>query len=294
MMDEAPVPFSVEQTAVWVAVILLGGAILLVLAGILFLRRAPRQPFFLARQQTAAAGWRLFLIALGILLLAGLVRLFGAPVALQVITPTPSMTYTPSMTFTPSLTQLPTETLPPTITLTATRTLVPSSTGIPALPPSVLHDFTSNVVPAANILLGPIVFTTAYSTNLEALNTGDVFFNPQQRIAGIFSYMGINLGVQFTAVWLRNGELVYWDPYPWNKSANGTGLVEWNLAPGFFVPGAYEVQIFIGTQWYRSGRFNIVGPAPTATRTPLPSDTRIPVVLPTSTTTQTLQPSPPH
>jgi hypothetical protein len=293
MVNASPVSPSIDQIIFGIAGILLAAAIIVILIGVFMLRRAPRQPFFLARQQTAAAGWRLLLVASFILLLAGLVRWTGTPVALQIITPTPSLTFTPSITYTPSITQIPTDTFTPTITFTPSRTSIPSATGIPTLPAAVLRDFTSNVIPSPEIRIAPLVFTTTYTSDLQPLQKSKVFFNPVQRVAGIFSYQGINLGVQFTALWLRNGELVFWKTEPWNQEPNGTGLTQWNLTPDVFQPGAYEVLIYIGTKWYISGQFDIVGPVPTATTSPTPSDTRLPVILtPTQTQIPTVLRSP--
>jgi hypothetical protein len=291
MVDASSVHLSIEQIALGVAGILVAVGVLVILLGVILLRRAPRQPFFLARQQTAAAGWRLLFVALFVLFLAALVRWAGAPVALQIITPTPSITFTPSITLTPSITFTPTQTVSPTITLTPTQTRIPSATLIPTLPPSVLHDFSSNVLPSPDLRFLSLVFTTTYNSDLQPLQKSKVFFNPVQRIAGIFIYQGLNLGVQFTSVWLRNGDLVYWKTDPWNGDPNGTSLVQWDLTPGFYTPGAYEVRIYVGTQWFISGEFNIVGPMPTATITPLPTDTRIPVVIPSETPSHTPFPS---
>ncbi len=271
-----PGNLSVEQFLLLIAGILVGAAVLAVLAGVLLLRRAPRQPFFLIRQQTAATGWRLLAAAFGILLLAGTVRLFGAPIVFQVISPTPSITFTPSITLTPTITFTPSRTLRPTITETATKTFTPTPSPTPFVPFNIEQFFSSNVIPDPKLRVGPLTFAKSVDSNNQPVVPGTVFFNPVQKIVVLYSYEFVNLGVQWTVIWYRDGELFSWDSKPWAGPMGGTDVVTKKTAPDFFLPGTYEVQIFAGKEWKQSGVFDIVGAPPDPTATGSPTITRLP------------------
>jgi hypothetical protein len=280
-----PGNLSVEQLLLLVAGILVGVAALAVLAGVLLLRRAPRQPFFLIRQQTAATGWRLLAAAFGILLLAGTVRLFGKPIVFQVITPTPSTTLTPSITLTPTITFTPSRTPPPTITLTATKTYSPTPSPTPFVPFNIEQFFSSNVIPDPKLRVGPLTFAKSVDANNQPVVPGMVFFNPVQKIVVLYSYEFVNLGVQWTVIWYRDGELFSWDSKPWGGPMAGGDVITKKTAPDFFLPGTYVVQIFAGREWKQSGVFDIVGAPPEPTATVSPSITRLPSQTDTPTRT---------
>jgi hypothetical protein len=281
-----PGNLSVEQFLLLVAGILVGVGVLTVLAAVLLLRRAPRQAFFLLRQQTAATGWRLLIVALALFLLAGTVRLFGGPVVFQVVTPTPSTTLTPSITLTPTITFTPSRTLRPSITQTASKTFTATSSPTPFIPFNIEQQFTSNVVPNPGLKVGLLTFAKSVAPDKQPILPGTVFFNPIQKIVLIYSYEKVNLGVQWTMVWYRNGELFYWDSEPWAGPAAGYNAITKSIAPDFFQPGTYEVQIFAGREWKQSGAFDIVGAPPKPTATVSPSITRLPSQTETPTRTQ--------
>jgi hypothetical protein len=271
-----PGNLSVEQFLLLVAGILIGIAVLIVLGGVLLLRRAPRQPFFLLRQQTAATGWRLLIVALGMLLLAGTVRLFGAPILFQVVTPTPSVTLTPSTTLTPTITFTPSRTLRPSVTNTPSLTFTPTPSPTPFIPFNIEQQFTSNVAPDARLRVGPLTFAKGLDAANQPIAPGIVFFNPVQKIVVLYNYEFVNLGVEWTVIWYRNGELFSWESFPWGGPLDGLDIRTKKTMPDYFLPGTYEVQIFAGKEWKQSGIFNIVGAPPEATPTVSPSITRQP------------------
>jgi hypothetical protein len=281
---------SVEQTVLLAAGILAVIAALAILAGVLLIRRAPNQPFFLVRQQTAAAGWRLILIAVGILVLAALVYAFGPPAIFQVVSPTPTITRTPTITFTPSITLTPTRTLRPTVTFTPSDTPTSTPSPTPYVPNNILQSFTSNVLPDPKAHIGPLSFGRTEPPDFLPLAPPVFTSKETRKVVAIFQYENINYGVQFTAIWYRDDVPVYWeDSYPWMGPASGIGTVVWNSAPNYFLFGSYEVRIFIGAEWKSTGRFDVVGPLPTATDTLIPTRTRMP--FPTLTDTPTPKPT---
>jgi type VI secretion system secreted protein VgrG len=107
----------------------------------------------------------------------------------------------------------------------------------------------------------------------------------------VFSYDQMTPGAQWTALWYRDGKLVHNESIPWNGETGGFGFTEWEAPAAEWLPGTYEVQIFVGLEWKQIGQFIVEGEAPTAipTRTPsitpTPSKTRTPTN--TSTITQT-------
>jgi hypothetical protein len=281
---------SVEQLLLILAGALVAVSLLIVGAGVLLLRRAPRQPFFLIRQQTAAAGWRLLIVAVAVLALAGTVRLFGAQVVFQVITPTPSTTLTPSITLTPTITFTPSRTPPPTITLTATETFTSTPSPTPFVPFNIQQQFTSNVSPDPKLTVHPLTFALAVTQNNDPITPGVVFQNPVQKIVAVFNYEYVNLGVEWTVVWFHDGSLAYWQSYPWIGPAAGKAVISWNTSPDYFIHGTYVVEIFAGGVWKQSGEFNIVGASPRPTETVSPTITRLPP--PTATAFVLITPTP--
>jgi len=272
---------SVEQTIGLATVMLLAGALLALLAGFRSLRRAPRQPFYLLRREAFQAGWRLIALAAGFAGLAGIVRAFGIPTAFHYVVATPTITETPTITLTATITLTPTNTRPPTITLTPgpTNTLPPTPT--PYLPPSIAQTFSALVTPRPDAVFSPVTVAKYFTPDYRAFGPSDVFLNPVSHLYGFFSYDRMNAGVQWTAVWYRDQVVVYSESHPWDGGVGGNGFTDWNVAPGYFLPGNYEIQIFVGTEWKSSGRFTVVGNPPTNTPTSTPTFTATPSATPT-------------
>jgi hypothetical protein len=284
-----PGNMSVEQYLLLAAVLIAAAAVLATLAGVFLLRRAPRQPFFLVRQQTAAAGWRLLAAAAGLLILAGAVRAFGAPVVFRIVSPTPSLTYTPSITLTPTITFTPSHTLTPTITLTPSKTLTFTPSPTPFLPEEIERQFTSTVPPDPGLRVTRLAFAESYTPDRLPIDPQTSFANPIQKIYALYSYEHVNKGVQWTTVWYRDGTIIDYQSAPWNEdSQSGNGVAALSVYPGFLPFGTYDLEIFAGTEWKASGRFYITGAPPQATDTFTPSPTR----WPTETVTPTKTPLP--
>jgi type VI secretion system secreted protein VgrG len=268
---------SVEQYLLLASVLIILASVLATLAGIFLLRRAPRQPFFLVRQQTAAAGWRLLVAALGLLILSGAVRAFGAPVVFRVISPTPSLTFTPSITLTPTITFTPSLTRPPTITLTPSKTWTFSPSPTPFLPDYIQQQFTSTVPPDSNLRVMRLTFARSYTSDRLPINPDTRFANPIQRIYALYSYEHVNRGVQWTTVWYRDGTIIDFQSNPWNDDSEaGNAVATLSVYPGFLDYGTYDLEIFAGTEWKAGGRFYITGASPQATSTVTPSVTHWP------------------
>ena len=99
----------------------------------------------------------------------------------------------------------------------------------------------------------------------------------------------MTVGAQWTAVWYRDGIQVNLDTRPWNCQLCGTGgwgETDWNPPSYAWLPGNYEVEIFVGDQFETNGRFIVQGsppPSPTVTLTLTLTLTPTPSKTPTST-----------
>ncbi|MCH7480625.1 MAG: hypothetical protein IIC79_04450 [Chloroflexi bacterium] len=77
----------------------------------------------------------------------------------------------------------------------------------------------------------------------------------------------MNEGVQWTALWYREGELVYFETKLWDGTTGGFGFTDRDAPPEDWLPGTYQVQIFVGLQWVAVGSFILEGQPPTSTAT---------------------------
>jgi hypothetical protein len=167
-------------------------------------------------------------------------------------------------------------------------TFTPTST--PFLPLPILALFQSSVTPNPLVSFSSIRFTTAF--NYPPKNTNTVFQNPVGHLWGIYSYDKMTVGAQWTAVWYRDGIQVNLDTMTWNCQLcgiGGWGETDWNPPSYAWLPGNYEVQIFVGEEYVTNGRFIVQGsppPSPTitptlaVTLTPAPSKNPIPTRTP--------------
>ena len=92
-------------------------------------------------------------------------------------------------------------------------------------------------------------------------------------------------GSQWTALWFREDELVYYQTLPWNGGSGGTGYTDSEIPRNKWLPGKYEVRIFVGETWKQSGTFDVIGTPPTLEPTETTEATQIPTSSPTSTGT---------
>src|SRR3990170_547196 len=166
-------------------------------------------------------------------------------------------------------------------------TYTPSPSPIPQLPSEIGAQFTSQVTPNPNAVFSPLTF--AQGINLQtyfAIDAGTVFANPVNGIYAIFSYDGMLPDVQWTALWYRGDELVHFETKPWDGATGGYGFTEWIPDAEEWLPGRYQVRIFVGMEPKVVGEFEVTGDPSTSTPTPTPSDTPTPT--PTRTLTRTI------
>jgi hypothetical protein len=94
-------------------------------------------------------------------------------------------------------------------------------------------------------------------------------------------------GVQWTALWYYQGELVNFETQVWQGGTGGLGFSEWGPDAEAWRPGIYQVQIFVGTEAKVVGEFLVSGEPVTSTWTPTPTRTPTPTFTVTNTPTIT-------
>ncbi|HEY5157465.1 MAG TPA: hypothetical protein VII93_05820, partial [Anaerolineales bacterium] len=184
----------------------------------------------------------------------------------------------------------PTISLTPTITLTPAISYTPTATGTPFLPITIETQFKSIVTPNPAAVFSPLVFSLSVN-NFQAVNPQKVFQNPLSRVFVTYTYDGMTVGVQWTAIWYQNGQLLKYETDSWDARADtgGSGQYELALPADKWLPGIYQLVFFVGTEWKVLGEFRVMGDPPTATVTPIPSLTRTSTLTPS--VTHTLPPS---
>jgi hypothetical protein len=265
-------------------------ALFSVRAGIRAIQSARQLTFYRLRSERMASGWQLFGLAIGMLVVSAWLAFYGEPVAYQYFPPSPTASLTPSATTIPTMTLSPTITLTPTLTETPLTTDTPTATTTPFLPISIEALFQSSVTPNPEAAFSPLEFSTQYD-GVVALDPQTVFQNPITAIYGVFTYDQMLPGAQWTALWLRQGELVHYETKPWDGTTGGYGYTDCIDPVGGWQPGTYEVQIFVGTDWKVVGRFIVQGEPPTPSPTISPTSSITPTFTRTATRTNTPTPT---
>jgi type VI secretion system secreted protein VgrG len=249
--------------------VLIAFLILGLIASLIFAYRSIRLglhlEFFRKRRDLVVHGWRLVLLALALGIVALIIGKFGEPVAYRYFPPSPTVTSTPTVTLTPTITPTLKDTLTPTITPTLQYTLTPS------LPEVAQATIQTPVGPDTSAIFSRVQFASQLSKDSVVVDDETSFPSTVAHLYGGFTYDQMSLGVQWSAVWLRDGQVVHMETKAWTYSSGGAGYTDWDCTTGECLPGNYEVQIFVGSTWKSSGTFTISGGAAaegTATVTP--------------------------
>ncbi|MDX9992025.1 MAG: hypothetical protein RBS68_08230 [Anaerolineales bacterium] len=277
------------------AILLAGlGALLLTVSGVRSIQHGYKVLYFRLRQERIAKGWRNLGLAF---LLGGLTFVlanWGEPVAYNYFPPSPTTTLSPTASLSPTPSLSPTITLTPSVTDTPSITDTPTITPTPFIPAQIEAGFESQITPNPDAIFSPLEFGRGVE-NYQVVNPGTVFSNPIRRIVAVYSYDKMQDGVQWSVLWYRDGELVHYESAPWKGGTGGYGLIEWDPGESAWLPGNYEVQMFVGLDWLVVGRFLVDGEPNTATPTLAPSPTDLPpaTAIPSATRrpSATLQPT---
>lgn len=274
------------------------GTVISFFRGIAALRNAPRIRFFRLRQEKLKQGWRSIFFTLVLSGTAFALYNYAEPTIYTFYSPTSTPTPTPSVTPIPTITPSPTITLTPSISPTPENTYTPSPTPTAHLPLAIEAQFVSSVTPNPDAVFSPLQFAQAIDALNQPIHPQDIFQNPVGHLYATFTYDGMVIGSQWTALWYRGGDLVYFETKPWDGGTGGYGYADWYPPAEAWLPGEYTVIIFVGTEWKVAGSFTVVGeiptptatstwtPTPTPTSTPSPTLTLAPTWTPTSTATR--------
>lgn len=288
---------DIQTTVRTIFIFMLIACLAMVLTAVRAFREAGRLRFFLKKRELLGRAWRFVLFAILIAGSAIFVNTFAEPLTYKVFQPSPTVTLTPTITLTPTVT------LTPTATITPTTTPTPEFTSTPIMPVVISQDFTSEVTPNPEAVFSTPVFSRRIDKDYQPIDQSDTFENPIDTINGSFSYDRMITNSQWTTLWFRDGELICYETKPWNGASGGFGYTDCKLPPDQWLPGTYEVQIFVGDTWKASGTFTITGipPTPTvpptatitttATSTLTPTGTLVPTATLIPTLTFTITPS---
>lgn len=262
------------------------GSILAFLLGISTLRRGLKLVYFRKRQEAIARGWKLIIMSIVLAGASWALNNYAEPAFYTVFPPSPTITLTPTITETATIT------LPPTMTLSPTVSETPSITNTPALPDSLRAMATSQVDPGTEVLFSPIQFAEEIGDDGFPIEPSVRFMNPLRKLNGFYSYDKLVLGTQISFVWMRLDDRVALceSTVVWDISTGGYNFVTCEPEdPDDWLPGAYEMQVFLGSEWFMSEGFVIEGMplTPTATASEVPTATDTPPATGTWTPTAT-------
>jgi hypothetical protein len=272
---------TIDSSVQLAALLMLLGLILAVWVGWRRIRAASQLRYYLLRRERLHQGWRLLLVGIGLGLLSILTQLFGRQAVYIIIPPTPSRTPSPTITSTPTISSTPTVTATASITPTPSQTATATITPTPVLPEAITVVFLDTVTPPPDAALSPIDIALRLDRLNRAITPETTFANPIKKLYGAFTYNNLLDGVRWTAVWLRDGQTVCLETKQWDGGTGGYGYTECEPSEGW-LPGNYEIQLYLGLTWQVSARFAVTGQPPTPTATPTPSP--IPPGAPTAPT----------
>lgn len=145
---------------------------------------------------------------------------------------------------------------PPTATPTETpipATPTPTATPTPALG-SLVYATTGPRTPAPpGTRIGPIKFASDITSDLEPVNTGDLFSESVDVIYATFPFSGMRKGLDFTIIWYQNGEELAREEgeWEWGEQASSYTFLR---ARG---EGLYKLELYVNDTVVASDLFEI-------------------------------------
>jgi type VI secretion system secreted protein VgrG len=281
---------DIHDAVVMAVILAAGGAIFSLWAGVRSIRRGRKVAYYRMARKQIAAGLRTLLFAAVLIGFAVVVGVYAEPAAYNYFPPSPTQSLTPTITLTPTISLTPTITETPTMTLTPAESYTPTITLTPFVPDTIQAMFTSSVTPDPEAVFSPITFSTSVNMNtFQAVDPKRLFEQPIEKVYATYSYNFMNNGVDWTALWYRNGELLSYETSPWEGGTGGSGIYTLTLPGNEWLEGTYQLIFFVGTEWKVLGEFLVRGDPPTPTFTPTTSGTASPTL--TLTATRTYRPT---
>lgn len=272
--------------------LLLAGVVLTIgfISGVRSIARSRKLLYYQLRQKRINQGWRLIFFSL---MVAAAIFFLVPPFMRQNdltlrVFPTATMTKAPTAT-------MSAEELVASEEAEATETTVPTPDPLDLirLPREVAADFTGELTPNPETVFSPL--TMSLDLDLEdysPIDAGLEFEYPVRKLVVTFSYDKMFENVQWTVVWYRNDEMVFYETLPWTFNSGGYGYAEVTSEQADLLPGTYLVEMYVGYELMSDTEFLVTGVAPTQTPTraptltPTATNTRAPTLTPTATHTR--------
>jgi len=245
--------------------VLVGGLIIALYLGWRELQLANRIPFYQLRRQRVARGWRLVLFGILLIVFVVIMQIVNSrAVAMLPVETLPSPSMTAPDAGTPDT---PAITVTDEFTVTLEPTVTPS--GPPTLPEIIRDQFDDIVTPDPRAAVGLI--HVAKDVIYPAYPDDEVLESAEGLLYGLFNYDYLDEGVLWTAVWMKDWEIICMESNPWEGEYGGWGYTECEMAQ--WPAGSYVIHIFLGEEWKVSTQFTILesAQAPTDSATPTSS-----------------------
>ncbi|TFH37075.1 MAG: hypothetical protein E4G99_03390 [Anaerolineales bacterium] len=246
---------TIDQSVFLAASLLLLGMAAFLALGVRWLKDARELPYYLLRRTRISQGWRILLLGFTLGLASLLTFTIGPRAVYVVYPPTPSRTPTPTQTPTATITPIPSITPTASITPIPSETATATITPTPGLPDEIRILLRESITPNPEALFSPIFVASRINGFNQAINPQEDFTTPSGRLFGAFSYNNLQDGLRWTAIWYFRGEILCLETQAWDGGTGGYGYTE--CEPEAWLPGRYEIQIFLGDEWKVSASFEV-------------------------------------
>ncbi len=120
--------------------------------------------------------------------------------------------------------------------------------------PTEFNQLSPNASLQDDTTLGAVAFSTAVTERYEAVNPGRTFGEGYFTLYATFAYDGMDDGLVWSWVWMRDGEVVSGGNEMWRYGNDGPGYVYLNPEEGF-AAGQYQLGIWINGNLMAEGTF---------------------------------------
>lgn len=220
-------------------------------------RKSRRAPYYILRQNALRRATTLATVA-AILIVLAIFMLVLAPRLTSLPATTPEPAITPVPTVAPTATPGSIDSNTPTPRPTATVVPTPTPIQTVSLPDSALSPLPSAVPASEDALVTVTAVAMEKGDGGLPVDPAEVFPPGQHAIYVFFTYEGMANGVPRTFAWYRDGEYLDFcsSTDAWNWGDRGRTSYFCNPSAGW-VPGSYEVHIFIETRLMDTAQFVI-------------------------------------
>jgi len=248
----------------WVGTALLAFSIVSVGVSAFYLRRARRDRYYILRETARRRGARWLIASAASLVLGTALLYFRAhPPTIPTHTPTARPIPSPSATTIPTAAPTPTArpTLPPLPSPTPTRRPTATPPFIPTPTPAYPLLETALTPQPGAVPAGPDAQISMLTFALgeeggQPVEPGLEFPPGDHRVYLFFEYSGMRRNLVWTYGWYREGEYLDGATRLWVLGRTGTNYLYFK-PPGGYVPGVYEVRIWIEDRFQGTFQFVI-------------------------------------